>query len=92
MKLRDKVFLLATAAVLFGIGYEFLPNVTKAQAPAPQCNCQYPDNNGNQYGVKRPINPPVDGSMYTCEVKRCWLPVSGGGGHEGGEDTEILIQ
>lgn len=41
--------------------------------PAPQCQCQYP--NGGGYGVLKPISPPVDGSQYTCEVKRCYLRV-----------------
>jgi len=49
---------------------------TSAQgSPAPECTCQYP--NGGGYGTLQPIDPPVDGSKFTCKVKTCYLKIQG---------------
>jgi hypothetical protein len=84
---RVKRLVLVTALVSVSIAgvYSLIVPTSAQDYASPQCECKYPGP-PEQYGVKKPAMGTNDNHIYTCEVKKCWLPVSAFDPESGGQN------
>ncbi|HEU4593724.1 MAG TPA: hypothetical protein VFS10_01055 [Pyrinomonadaceae bacterium] len=85
MKLGKRLLLMtALASVSLAGVYGWLMPTSAQDYASPKCECKYPGP-PEEYGIKKRATGPNDENIYTCEVKKCWLPVPGLEGEDGPE-------